>query len=274
MHLRELINLVNSQSDKHNSFIDALLYNYMPIITFSIDDGYEEIYTIGLPLFQSKGITASISIIPDLIGQSFETYPLMNLNKINTLYNAGWEIASHSSSHAHLTTLDRNGKDYEIRLSKSKLENYGFKIDTFCLPFGQHDAEVDSIVQSNYYNYRYSDWGENNINSFNRHDLKSKWVVNTTTFNEIKSWIDSAVINDSWLIIMLHHINHPENEYSINSDLLSQVIDYAKSMELTFKNINEVSYTELPPYEPKPVLSLIFAGGTVVVPAIIAGAVL
>lgn len=229
----------------------------MAILTFSFDDGYSELVPFALDLFNNYNISGTVAIISDLIGQTYEGYPLMNTDQISALASAGWEIASHSATHPYLTQVDALQLNYEVRMSKEKLETYGFKINVFVVPFGAYDGRVQNQVSQYYYSCRPSIWGEN-TQPIDKYNLKSKWVLNTTSFDEMKSWVDSAVANDAWLIIMLHHINHPEREYNISYENLRNIIEYSITAGMDIKNISDVLAP--PPPAPAGVSPTLVAG--------------
>ena len=208
-------------------------------VTLCFDDAYEEVYTIGFPILAEYGIRGTLGIITDEIGGSFEGYPIMDLNQIRELHNNGWEIASHSVTHPFLTTLTDEEVINEIVNSRNILRSFGFKVNAFVVPFGSYDDRIADLVSQYYYSCRPSIWGTNSIPVEYRYKLKSKWVRNES-FETIKTWVDDATTNGTWLIIMLHNIDKPEREYNISSENLRSVSQYLAEQKIKVLNISEV----------------------------------
>ena len=208
-------------------------------VTLCFDDAYKEVYTIGFPILREYGIRGTLGIITNTIGSSFEGYPIMNLNQITEMYNSGWEIASHSVTHPYLTTLTDEEVINELMNSRDVLTEFGFNVNAFVVPYGNYDDRIRNLVKKDYYSCRPSIWGTNSIPVENRYKLESKWVRNES-FETIKIWIDDAITNDRWLIIMLHNIDKPEREYNISSENLRAVSQYLTEQKIKVLNISEV----------------------------------
>jgi len=116
------------------------------IITF--DDGHLDNYTTAFPIMQKYGYTGVLYIVYNYIG--VDGY--MNTDQIIEMHNAGWEIGSHSLSHADLTKLDPDALKSEIFDSRTLLEQMlGIPIQTFAYPFGaKNDFAVDLVKASGY----------------------------------------------------------------------------------------------------------------------------
>jgi len=104
-------------------------------IVLTFDDGNDNAYTRAFPILQKYGFTGTAYIVYNYVGAS----NYMNKEQIRELYAAGWEIGSHSLSHADLTKhTDR--QEAEIIESKKKLEALlDVPIYTFAYPFGTYD---------------------------------------------------------------------------------------------------------------------------------------
>ncbi len=150
-------------------------------ILLTFDDGSETVYTDALPIMQQYGFTGTAYIVYNFIGAA----RYMNKIQIRALYEAGWEIGSHSVSHQNLTT--RPGKqEEEIVKSRQRLESYlEVPIRSFAYPFGAYDSDSlkfvkfagytsamglgDKSVQGKeniYYLYRHSITAEATLESF------------------------------------------------------------------------------------------------------------
>jgi len=107
------------------------------IITF--DDNNEDNYTIAFSIMKKYGFTGVLYVPYNYIG----TAGYMTVDQIKEMAAAGWEVGSHSISHADLTTLDPYRQRYEIVDSRTLLETtLGLPILTIAYPFGINDPGV------------------------------------------------------------------------------------------------------------------------------------
>src|SRR5882724_10805773 len=94
-------------------------------ITF--DDGYEEVLTLGLPILQEFGFTATVFAVPGQLGGSNAWDDggarLLSADQIKRLAQAGITIGAHTCQHVHLTRVDSETARREIQDSKQKLES-------------------------------------------------------------------------------------------------------------------------------------------------------
>jgi len=115
------------------------------ILTF--DDGSESIVTNALPIMQKYNFTGTAYIVYNYVS----TQNYMNPDQIHELYASGWEIGSHSLSHADLTQRSDRQMD-EIVESRRKLQSlFGVPILSFSYPFGAYDE--DSVYYAHYAGY-------------------------------------------------------------------------------------------------------------------------
>lgn len=130
------------------------------ILTF--DDGYEEIHKNALPILREFGVKATMFVLgdqkvranlwdtdPDING-----VPLLDGRRIRELYQAGFEIGSHSMTHPSLTKLPGKEAWMEISDSKKNLEDLiQASVTTFAYPFGLATQALKEMVRSAGYDY-------------------------------------------------------------------------------------------------------------------------
>ncbi|HMS00371.1 MAG TPA: polysaccharide deacetylase family protein [Anaerolineales bacterium] len=150
-------------------------------ILLTFDDGSETVYINALPVMQTYGFTGTAYIVDNYIGAN----RYMDKAQIRALYEAGWEIGSHSLSHRDLTTHPA-AQEEEIVNSRKKLESYlDVPVRSFAYPFGAYDSNSlklikfagyvaamglgDKSIQGKgniYYLYRHSITAETTLESF------------------------------------------------------------------------------------------------------------
>src|SRR3989344_1608182 len=212
-----------------------------PIITFTFDDGYKDQHTQAFPIFQKNKLKATTYVITCLVGSQFENETLMNWDDINELRDNGWEIGSHTCNHNYLTKLDKEEINYELEKSRIMLEEQGFNSKSLSVPYGDYNSEVRDIAQQYYQSVRTSEWVTNNLSSIDKYNLKAFWLINNTSLNDVESWVDEAGKNNSWIIIMLHHVRtNLSREYSTHPNNIDEILRYVKEKNIEVKTISEV----------------------------------
>lgn len=118
-------------------------------VTF--DDAYLSVYQHAYPALADRGMTATVFVVADRIGGINEwdcaagdrREPLMTASQIRELSDAGFEIGSHTLTHAHLADLSEDILRHELVDSKHKLEDLiGKEVPAFSYPYGEYDDRV------------------------------------------------------------------------------------------------------------------------------------
>lgn len=207
------------------------------MVTLNFDDGLGSVYRNAMPILQSHNIKSSHYIISGEIGHS-PTY--MTKDQIAAIDVSGNEVGSHTRTHPHLTLLSTEEAQAEIAGSKSDLTALGYVPNTvFVYPYGDfNDAVRQQVVDAGFIGARTVLTGYNTKNT-DKYLLRDQHVEVTTTFDQIKTYIDTAVTNKTWLILELHDTNNSGDQYSNTAELLTQVADY-----ITANNIPIVTTAE------------------------------
>ncbi len=113
-------------------------------VVLTFDDGDISVYTHAWPIMQKFGFIGVVYIV----GNRLQADGYMNAEQIRILAEAGWEVGSHSMSHADLTKAHGKGRNtltWEVRQSRLYLETaLGVPVKTFAYPFGLMDDAVAS----------------------------------------------------------------------------------------------------------------------------------
>jgi peptidoglycan/xylan/chitin deacetylase (PgdA/CDA1 family) len=116
------------------------------VITF--DDGNQDVYQNAFPIMREMGFVGTNYIVANRLQSQY----FMNVEQLQELADAGWEIGSHSMTHSDLT-LDHSIANYEIRQSMLLLEDAtGEAVSTFAYPYGKTDDFITTKVSD--YGYR------------------------------------------------------------------------------------------------------------------------
>jgi peptidoglycan/xylan/chitin deacetylase (PgdA/CDA1 family) len=122
---------------------EAVLPNNPIVITF--DDGYEDNYTIALPILEKYGLKATVFVISDSVGQP----GYLSWDQLTMMIARGTEIQSHTASHVALGEVDVPTKQQEVSESKKNLEQrLGRPVEFLAYPFGSFDAETVQALKA------------------------------------------------------------------------------------------------------------------------------
>jgi len=155
------------------------------ILTF--DDGNENIFTTAFPIMQKYGFTGTVYIVYNYIGST----SFMSQAEIHNLYDAGWEVGSHSISHVDLTKHQAR-QEAEIIESRRKLQILlNIPIESFAYPYGAYDElSLYHIHLSGYLaavglgTDMYQ--GPNNLYYLYRHEITTQYDLKT--FAQLLPW--------------------------------------------------------------------------------------
>lgn len=110
------------------------------VITF--DDGDLTVYTTAFPIMHEFGFVG----VNYLVANRLEADGYMNAAQVQELIAAGWEVGSHSMTHADLRTSPN--LDWEIRQSRLVLESaLGAPVETFAYPYGLGNDHESIVAQ-------------------------------------------------------------------------------------------------------------------------------
>lgn len=139
------------------------LYNHYtlhsPLPTKSVlltfDDGYEDNFSVALPLLRERNMKAIVFPIAHWVGKEnqWENFnqaitKTMDWNKLHEWKAAGLEIGSHTLTHPFLTQCDEEKIVHEIKMSKAILEEkLNDKVEFFCYPYGFFNQNIVDIVK-------------------------------------------------------------------------------------------------------------------------------
>ncbi|MDD5569486.1 MAG: polysaccharide deacetylase family protein, partial [Candidatus Pacebacteria bacterium] len=204
------------------------------MVSLNFDDGWLSAYNNGLPILNAAGLKSTQYIITSGLTDP-ENY--INQSQVLSLQAAGHEIGAHSQTHAHLTQVSAAQLQNEINGSKQELLNIGVnQVLTFAYPYGEaNNAVITTTKNSGFIGARGVDADYNNKTT-DPYFLLSQSVESNTTIETIKGWIDTAIQNKTWVILVFHQVDHSGEQYSTTPEILQQIADY-----LIAKNVSVVT---------------------------------
>lgn len=208
-------------------------------ITFRFDDGWLSTYENAVPKLAEAGFTGTFYIVSQrLLEDGYSGF--INHEQLTDLYNQGFEIGAHTRTHPYLTELSPEEQEAEIRGSKEDLLALGItEVNSFSYPFGEYTDATVQLVKDTGFTNAVSVTNGYNTESVDKFLIKRKSVVVTTKVADIKTMIDTALKNKTWLILELHEINNSGNTYSMTQNNFDQVVDYAVAKGIRAVTVSE-----------------------------------
>ena len=214
------------------------------LVSLTFDDGWKSVREQALPILQRYNAPATEYILTGVVGKDSE---YMNLPDLRHLADAGHQIASHSVNHFDLTKLRPRAVGREVRDSKKFLEKNGFApIVDWASPYGISNIAITESVKATYRSQRSAQSGFNSKDDFDIYALKVQSVVLSTTAAEVQSWIEQAVRDKTWLILLYHEVATNNHEYSTTPAQLESHLEIIKKAGAPMVTVDQALREILP----------------------------
>lgn len=237
------------------SAVNPADYNGQALVTFSYDDGYTNWMKYSLPLHQYYNFPGTYNIIGKyLYDEPDATY--MRPSMVWIADQLGMEIASHTQNHVFLPSLSDEDIRAEFENSIDSLAAIDIDAKTLAVPFSSYDERVRAIATEYFDGVRVLNHDYNDVNNYDRHWINSVAVTNTTTFEHIKGWIDGAIRDRAWIIIMWHDIYPDVNRTILDDDAKERYDSTPLILQQTMAYIQEQTKEKILPVSTEEGLAL------------------
>jgi peptidoglycan/xylan/chitin deacetylase (PgdA/CDA1 family) len=116
-----------------------------PRVVLTFDDGADSDLTVAAPLLRERGFGATFYVVPGLLGRR----AFLTAAGVRELASMGFEIGSHSLTHAYLSDLDDDALRREVAGSRERLETIvGRPVRHFSCPGGRCSRRVIAAVRA------------------------------------------------------------------------------------------------------------------------------
>ncbi len=208
------------------------------MVSLNFDDGWRSVYDNALPILEDAGFKSTQFITTQYMEPEFPGY--VRSYEVLDMHQRGHEIGAHTKTHANLTTLTESAARQEITGSRENLLSIGISpVNFFAYPFGSYNSEIITFVKEGGFSAARSSDGGYNLKSQNLFNLKRQPMVSTTSLSEVQGYIDKAIAEQTWLILLFHEVNESRHQYSISPTLLRDIVAYLKQKNITPITIQE-----------------------------------
>lgn len=196
------------------------------MVTITFDDFFAPFYDTVFPMFKEHGYKGTAYIVSGDIGKS----TILSSQKAKEMAQYGFEFGSHSVTHPHMPLLSSTEIEKELIQSKTDIAQYtGITPMDFSTPYGEYSDTVIQKIKTQYNSHRSVDVGYNSKGSFDRYNIKAMSAVNTTAPETVLEWVDSAIKDKTWLVLVYHDIVENGDTFTNSPQHLKAVLDGLKS---------------------------------------------
>jgi len=207
-------------------------------VSLTFDDGYYSAYSKAIPILDAAGIKSTFCVITTLVGDAVDAY--VTQAQLQALYKNGHEIGNHTRTHPALSTISSTQLTSETSGAQQDLQGWGYNPTTFAYPYDDYGGSstssvVDAVKASGVRGARDSDYGGyNNSTTFPLllDSMPSEYDLGTDNVTTVTGWIQQAVANKMWVIILWHRVDETDpntgapNPISVPSSVIQGVVNY------------------------------------------------
>jgi len=167
------------------------------LVSFTLDDSYASQDTLVRPLLAQYGMKATVYHITN----NLSVYG--GLPHAVSLQAAGHEVASHTLTHANLTSLSAAELENELGTSKQYLlDHVSSQVESFATPMGLYNSTVLAAIKGHYASHRTVNPGLNYMGT-DVYQLNADGIT-TSTPAAVCAMLADAAASKGWRILVFH----------------------------------------------------------------------
>lgn len=242
--LMSVLFILNFSCNKAEVTADPILPKGGIALTFddySIDNWHKY-----MKLFDSLNVKATFYI------SNYNRLNQEQKNKLHDLQNHGHEIAFHSTNHVNFLKYANENKcdkllKEEVMDGLHLMNNDGFFPTTFAYPYGQHNEILDKLLLKYFKSVRALNGTANLSKSLTA--LENNRIIyglgidesSKRNLDKIKDLLSEAQQKNSCAVLLIHNIERSDITMQCPLWKLKELILHAKSHNLKFYTISEIS---------------------------------
>lgn len=216
-------------------------YDASPMCSIWFDDGWKNTYTDALPIMKEKNIKGILSVV----GSYVDCPAYVSGDELAEIYNSGWDLVNHTDDHKDLTKLSTEEVRSEIISGYDYLESHGFTraAGNVVPPYCATNEETDEVLSTVALTSRVIPSKYNYLPVTDPYHLGFREVFSDTSPETAMQWIDEAIDNDLWLVLLFHSIDSTtDSEQEYTKENFQKIINYLyeKQSEIKTVTLSEV----------------------------------
>ncbi len=240
-------------------------------VAIGFDDGRVDNWYSYRSLFQTNHANVTFNML------RIDGFNSSQLTKLDTLFNDGNEIASHSMNHQDALNYTENFSipqwlDTEIFPSINQISARGYNAYSFAYPYSDNNNVTDAALKPYFRTIRTATWPDINVaNSINSSNAYYSWDNSQIVYGveiddqsgytlaNLQNAMDKAA-NDGTVLILYGHqiIGTVDGPYETSQTKLQSIMTYVNSHNMSFYRMGDlnsgVQLTTPPPPVTPPVL--------------------
>ncbi|MFT2719747.1 polysaccharide deacetylase family protein [Deinococcus sp. A31D244] len=192
-----IYNLWDAHNVKPNEMLVRPRNAKRAAVTFVMDDGPVQDYTVVRPILNARGVKGSFAVIAaNMRAGGWDQY--------RTLQAEGHEVMSHSLTHLNQTTLTPAALDNDMRQSRDLIRAQGLRCDTYVYPYNANNAAVRAACRKYYRGAASGGQVVHTGKPLAQYAVARYGITNTGTLEQYKAWVDAAKAANGWIVILIH----------------------------------------------------------------------
>jgi peptidoglycan/xylan/chitin deacetylase (PgdA/CDA1 family) len=207
-------------------------------VSLCFDRGQKSILSNALPLLKQYKYTGNLFVTLDTIG----TNGFLSQGEIDSLHYLGWNIGGHAKGDL-LYLSDQELKNQLSQMS-SYLEEKGYRGSrNFALPYGGYNKRVQDTIRNYFSTIRLNDSLNQPKDFILPERINSQIVTAGTTFENIQQWINTALINGDWLILVFYGVEPvPLVDTDCRLEVFRKALEYINQFKIPVSTFDEALY--------------------------------
>ena len=207
-------------------------------IVIAFDDNRASHYDVAFAYMQPLGLIGTHYVITDT------AEALLDLDEMQEMYSAGWDLANHTSDHTDLTTLSQAQAQVKISDAINWLNVHGWTRASHHLgyPYGSFNATVQAALAA-----EGMLTGRAYISKLVPALPTDEYVINgwgfestTTTLAQAKTALDNAIARGEILCCVFHSLVESPEDENWSIDDFQDFIDYVIAQNVKSYTINQL----------------------------------
>lgn len=200
-----------------------------PLVSFYLDDGYQNDYDVVYPKAKSLGIPVTACL--------YNTSELLSTpDKLKELIDNGWEIHSHTAHHVDLDKMTYEEQKKEMYDNIMHYKDLGIDLKGICYPKGYSNEYTPKAAR------KFFEVGMSSIPGINSSPIDTYYVkrdlTDQTDMNKMKERVDKILADGKGWLVFYSHTNIFKQNTTVR-DRYFEMMDYVKSKGIECVTVHE-----------------------------------